>query len=42
MTANITPDNQYYTIECNNIYFTLPLRYEDPVTAGQGGFGAVM
>ncbi len=44
MAANTNPTipDEWYTVQCDNRQYTLPVRYQNPVAVGHGAFGAVM
>ena len=42
MTASSTDQSEWYTTECGDTPYTLPVRYQDLVPIGRGAFGAVM
>ena len=42
MADNNIPPVQWHTFLCGGHQFTVPTRYQDPVSIGHGSFGAVM
>ena len=42
MAANTTGQNERYTVDCGRVQYTLPVRYQDPISIGQGAYGSVM
>jgi hypothetical protein len=42
MADSSKKQDKWYTFDCGGHQFTVPIRYQDPVSIGQGAFGAVM
>jgi hypothetical protein len=42
MAANTIRQDQWYTADCGENQYTLPVRYQDLASVGNGAFGSVM